>query len=154
MSNFTTAFHLFPIRYYTVKRYKDAKIQTVKTLYYQINWKFKYVFSQSRKVHFQKFSGASGPTMVGPPTSQNIFFHSVIKYPLSAAVHFNDNSTYDPEDPDRDRLHKVRPLRTDLELFTVRKKCQRRRIISLVQRAPSLPAIYQNQTCMFWDQAI
>ena len=48
--------------------------------------------------------------MVGPPTSQNIFFHSVIKYPLSAAVHFNDNSTYDPEDPDRDRLHKVKPL--------------------------------------------
>ena len=107
---YITDFHLFPIRYYTVKRYKDAKIRTVKTLYYQISWKFKYVFRKSRKVYFQKFSGASGPTMVGPPTSQNIFFHSVIKYPLSAAVHFNDNSTYDPEDPDRDRLHKVRPL--------------------------------------------
>ena len=25
-------------------------------------------------------------------------------------LHFNDNSTYDPNDPDRDRLHKVRPF--------------------------------------------
>eukprot|EP00111_Clytia_hemisphaerica_P021996 TCONS_00064679-protein len=25
-------------------------------------------------------------------------------------LHFNDNSTYDPQDPDRDRLHKVRPI--------------------------------------------
>ena len=25
-------------------------------------------------------------------------------------LHFNDNSTYDPEDPDRDRLYKIRPF--------------------------------------------
>lgn len=25
-------------------------------------------------------------------------------------LHFNDNSTYDPEDPDQDRLHKIRPF--------------------------------------------
>ena len=25
-------------------------------------------------------------------------------------LHFNDNNTYDPEDPNRDRLHKIRPL--------------------------------------------
>jgi len=25
-------------------------------------------------------------------------------------LHFNDNTTYNAEDPDRDRLHKVRPF--------------------------------------------